>query len=66
MTFVSLFQTLHFIPDRATEWLLQFIGILLKLLGRYSDFIAVVAANIPTSVYMRNKQLFDSGSEFIK
>ena len=66
MTFVSLFQTLHFIPDRATDWLLQFIGILLKFLGRYSDFIAVVAANIPTSVYMRNKQLFGGGSEFIK
>ena len=66
MTFVSLFQTLHFIPDRAADWLLQFIGILLKFLGRYSEFIAVVAANIPTSVYMRNKQLFGGGSEFIK
>ena len=26
----------------------------------------MVAANIPTSVYMRNKQLFGGGSEFIK
>ena len=39
MLFLSPFQTLHAIPERAISWLLCFFAALLKYLGRYSSFI---------------------------
>ena len=55
--FVSLFQTLHFIPERAIGWLLHFFSALLRYLGKYSEFIQEVAVAFPSSVYLMNKYM---------
>ena len=55
--FLSLFQTLHSIPDRAILWLLRFFAALLKYLGKYSDSIERAAAAFPSSMYRMNKYM---------
>lgn len=55
--FVSLFQTLHVIPQRAIGWLLCFFAALLQYLGKYSDFIQAVSVAFPSSVYLMDKYL---------
>ena len=57
MLFVSLFQTLHVIPQRAIGWLLCFFAALLQYLGKYSDFIQKVSAAFPSSVYLMDKYM---------
>ena len=34
--FVSVFQTLHFIPEKAISWLIRFLCVLLKYLAQFS------------------------------
>ena len=57
MLFLSLFQTLHAIPEKAISWLLCFLAALLKYLGRYSSFIERTAAVFPSSMYRMNKYM---------
>lgn len=56
--FLSLFQTLHFISDKAISWLIQFLYVLMKYLGTFSPQVAQIAEKIPRSLYiMKNKHL---------
>ena len=52
MLFVSLFMTLHVIPQRAIDWLLCFLGALLNSPGRHSAFIQGVALAFPSSLHL--------------
>lgn len=57
VVFTSIFQSLHGLSFRATQWLLKFLSILLLFLGRYSVKIAELAAAFPSTVYLRAKYL---------
>ena len=48
---VSFFQSRFSIADRATTWLLQFLYILLKVLGTFSSKIDSIADTLPCSLY---------------
>jgi hypothetical protein len=62
VAFISLFQSLHVIPDRAIAWLIKFISILLNYCGQFSLKLKNVARALPRSLYLRNKRLFDFDS----
>ena len=53
VVFTSVFQTLHGLSFRATQWLLKFLGTLLLFLGRYSVKVAEIAAAFPSTVHLR-------------
>ena len=55
--FTCIFQTLHCLPLRAMQWLLQFLFCLLTVLGRYSPVIAGIARGFPKSMYLREQYL---------
>ena len=59
VAFISLFQTLHVIPDHAVAWLVKFIAILLKYFGQSAPKLQKVAVALPQSLYCRNKFLLD-------
>ena len=59
LTFVYLFQTLHFIPETAISWLIRFISFLMKFMGKYSPRIMQIAKAIPCSAYQKNMFLND-------
>ena len=59
LTFVSLFQTLHFIPEKAISWLIRFLSFLMKFMGKYSPRIMQIAEALPRSTYQKNKFLND-------
>ena len=62
VAFISLFQSLHVIPDRAIAWLIKLISILLNYCGQFSLKLKNVARALPRSLYLRNKRLFDFDS----
>ena len=62
VAFISLFQTLHVIPDRAVAWLVKFIIILLNYFGRFAPKLQNMAVALPWSLYCRNKFLLDGNS----
>ena len=47
VAFISLFQTLHVIPDRAVAWLVKFITILLNYFGRFAPKLQNMAVALP-------------------
>ena len=55
ISFVSLFQTLHCISDRAISWLLLFLCALMKYLKSFSPRIEQICASLPSSIYLRDK-----------
>ena len=57
VTFLSLFQTLHFLPDRAIYWLIKFIYTVFKFCGRYSPKLSLIADALPRSLHLKNKYL---------
>ena len=57
VAFLSLFQTLHFIPERAMSWLFRFLCTLLKYCNRFTPRIAQIIKLLPSSPYMRDKYL---------
>ena len=57
IAFVALFQSLHFIPERAISWLIKFLYVLLKYCGRFSQRIAKIADALPRSLYLRDRYL---------
>lgn len=59
---MSLFQSLHFIPDRAVSWLIKFLYYLLKYCGRFSPRITQISEALPRSLYLRDKYIGDSKS----
>lgn len=63
VAFISLFQTLHVIPDKAIAWLIKFISMLLNYCGQFSIKMQSVANAVPQSLYLRNKYLFHLNSE---
>ena len=53
---VSFFQSRFSITDRATTWLLQFLYILLKVLGAFSSKIDSIADTLPRSLYKHDQR----------
>ena len=47
LSLLSLFETLHFIPERAVLWLMKIIRVMLKYCGQFSPHIAKVAEKLP-------------------
>ena len=60
VSFASLFQTFHFIPDKALLWLLKFVYVLLKYCGRFSPRVDRIAEKLSKSPYLRDKYLKSS------
>lgn len=42
-------------PDAALGWILQFLSILLKFLGKFSEKVAIIATMLPTSLYKHHQ-----------
>lgn len=57
VAYVSLFQSLHFIPDRAISWRFKFLYVLLKYCCRFSSRIMQIEEDLPHSLYLRGKNL---------
>jgi len=57
VAFVSLFQLLHFILDRAISWLFKFLYVLLKYCGHFSPRIMQIAEALPRSLHLRDSNL---------
>lgn len=65
VAFVSLFQTLHAIPDRAIAWLLKFISVLLGFCSHFSDVLRNAAKRFPKSIFTRNRFLSKHGAQHV-
>ena len=59
VVFTCTLQTLHSLPSRAAQWLLQFLYCLLTILGRYSPKIGDIARGFPKTLYLRMQFLKD-------
>ena len=57
VAFTCVFQTLHSLSSRAIIWLLQFLGTLFVVFGRYSKVVAKIAHVFPSTLYKRNQYL---------
>ena len=59
VAFLSLFQTLHFISDKAISWLIRFLCVIIRYLAKISQApqISRVADELPRSFYMKDKYL---------
>ena len=57
VVFVSLFQTIHSISDKAISWLLKFIHALLKYCGQFSVKLECIARYMPGSLHRRDRYL---------
>ena len=55
VAFVSVFQTLYCISDRAIAWLLKFLAVLLHYCGNLSPRLLRVSQALPSSIYLRDK-----------
>ena len=55
--FISLYQTLHSISDKAVTWLLKFMTVFLKFCGSFSPKLQRVYEVFPSSLYLRDKYL---------
>ena len=55
IAFVSAFQILHCISDRAISWLLKFLAVLLHYCGYLSPRMLRVSQPLPSSIYIRDK-----------
>ncbi len=53
VAFTSFFQSMHTLSTRATQWLLLFISVLLSYLGKFSEKIAYIARDFPSTIYRR-------------
>ena len=56
---LSIFQTQFFLTNQALSWLLKFLSMLLKFLGRCSKNIAELAVRLPQSIYQQDLSLLD-------
>lgn len=57
ITLLTIFQTRFFLTNRAIEWLLNFIVILLQYLSKYSTHLSELAARFPRSMHQYNNSL---------
>ena len=57
ITLLSVFQTRFFLTNRALNWLLRFLGVLLSFLGSYSPQIAELATRLPRGIHQYNQSL---------
>lgn len=55
LLFLLRLQAKHYLPDAAMNSLLKFLCVFFLILGRYSDFIANMASNFPSSVFLLRK-----------
>ena len=59
VTLLSIFQTRFFLTNRALNWLLKFLVVLLQFLGKYSTKISELSARLPHSLHQHNFLLSD-------
>ena len=59
VAFTCIIQSLHSLPVRSVEFLLNFLGALLSYLGRYSRSISVIAGAFPRTLHTRAQYLQD-------
>ena len=57
ITLLSVFQTRFFLTNRALNWLLRFLSVLLGFLGRYSPRIAELAIKLPKGIHQYEASL---------
>ncbi len=62
VAFLSLFQSLHVISDKAIAWLIKFIATLLNYCAQFSPRLRYAANAFPQSLHLRNKYLFSDTS----
>lgn len=55
LLFFLRLQAKHYLPDAAVNSLLKFLSVFFLILGRYSEFIANMARNFPTSLFHLRK-----------
>ena len=55
--FLLIFQTVNYITDSAINALLKFLGIFLKVLGLFSEFVSGIASQFPCSLYQLKKKV---------
>lgn len=51
ITLLSIFQTQFYLTNRALSWLLTFLFVILRFLGRYSNEIARLAHKFPSTLH---------------
>ena len=52
VVFTCVLQALHNLSSRTVQWLLKFLGLMLKFLGRYSHKVAGIAKAFLTTLYI--------------
>ena len=63
--FILLFQSKYYVSDSAINCLLKFLVVFLQVLGRFSGYIAILAAEFPSSMYQL-KKLANIKDTFVK
>ena len=63
--FLLLLQARHYIPDRAIDALLKFLGVFFYVLGRFCSPMASLARIFPSSLYRLRKSIKNS-ADFTK
>ena len=51
VTLLSVFQTQFYLTNRALSWLLTFLFVLFRFLGRYSEKVARLAHQFPSTLH---------------
>lgn len=62
VTFICLIRTLHKLPDRAVSWLIKFLCVLLRFLGRRCGRVAQIAARLPQSLYLLGRYTIEQSA----
>lgn len=60
---LAIFQTRFFLTNRALDWFLRFLGVLLVFLGRYSPKIAEIAKMLPRSLHQHSIALTNDSQD---
>ena len=63
--FILLFQLKYYVSDSAINCLLKFLVVFLQVLGRFSGYIAILAAEFLSSMYQL-KKLANIKDTFVK
>ena len=58
--FLLQLQSKHNIPDRAVDLLFKFLYIYFSILGRFSQFMAIVASHFPSTLYCVKKTFLEA------
>ena len=58
--FLLLLQAMHSVSDSVIGAILKFLKVFFRVVGLFSDFMAILASAVPSSVYMLRKTTNDS------